>query len=117
MSESINIKLLLELSDGDREFVREILALFIQKTPIELERVRSFIKEKDAGGLSQTLHKIKSFTTPLGLPELRTKIARLEKVVKTHELATLQDELADFLSSMNNLTEKAKDQLAELNPD
>jgi len=117
MSESINIKLLLEISDGDREFVREILALFIQKTPEELERVRSFMDERNTDGLSNTLHKIKSFTTPLGLPELRSKITRLEKVVKTHELATLQKELADFLLSMNDLTENAKDQLEELKPD
>ena len=114
MADSINIEGLLSLSDGDKEFVKEILVLFREQVPIELKNLKDLMQKEDREGLSQLLHKLKSFTSPLGLKDLGAEISRLEKVAKTDDLASLQSELDDLILSMENLVERTKYQLEEI---
>lgn len=117
LQEKINIDSLLKLSDGDRKFVEEILSLFIERTPRELEKAGKFLEENKPSQLAEVLHKLKSFTTPLGLVQLQSKISLLENVIKTHEIAGFQDELNALLCHVEGIVERAKSQLKEFKSD
>jgi HPt (histidine-containing phosphotransfer) domain-containing protein len=114
MKETIDTKSLLNLSGGDVEFVKEILSLFIEKTPAELERAERLYGAGNRKELAEVIHKLKSFTTPLGLINLQTELSRLEKVVKTTELASFRSEFEEVLLHIKEIAGRAKSQLREL---
>lgn len=110
----IDTNALLKLSDGDEDFVIEILSLFIERTPEELNQIRKFRKSKDVEELSRIFHKLKSATTLLGVGGMREDLSRLEKVIKTHELAHLQADIDQVLLDLDRLVENAILQLEVL---
>jgi HPt (histidine-containing phosphotransfer) domain-containing protein len=114
MTETIDTNSLLKLSGGDEEFVKEILSLFIERTPSELKKAKTFYKEAKTEELTEVIHKLKSFTTPLGLMQLQAKLSGLEKVVKTNELASFSFELEQVLLNIEEIIGRAKSQLDEL---
>jgi len=114
MAETIDTNALLKLSGGDEEFVKEVLSLFIERTPLELKKAKQYCKEEKTEELAEVIHKLKSFTTPLGLIQLQAKLSGLEKVVKTNELASFRFELEQVLLNVEEIVGRAKSQLEEL---
>lgn len=115
MNESIDIQALSELSGGDEEFVKEILNLFIENTPLELNKMRSHLEKHETKELAEALHKMKSFSAPLGLNEMRTKIYSLEEKLKSNDLSAVKTEMNDFFLFMEDLVQRTEVQIDKLN--
>ncbi len=115
MDESIDIKALSELSGGDKEFVREILLLFVENTPLEIKKMKGHLEKEETEELREVLHKMKSFSAPLGLNEMRTKIYNLENNLKSDDISASGIEINDFFIFMEGLVQRTEVQIDKLN--
>jgi len=115
MKETININALSELSGGDNEFVKEILQLFVENTPAELKKMKKHLDDNNAKELAEVLHKMKSYSAPLGLEQMRLKIYNLESNLKSKDALAIKDEVDEFVLFMENLIENTNIQITHLN--
>ena len=73
-----NLKHLEEISDGSNEFIIEMLTLFIEEMPAELDKIDLHLQNKDWKSLKQVIHKIKSSITCVGLKEIESTVKDAE---------------------------------------
>ena len=62
-----NLNYLKELSNGNAEFVNEMIRLFLAEIPGEIQNLEKGIEEKDYDSIKQSAHKMKSTIPFVGL--------------------------------------------------
>lgn len=67
-----------ELAGGNREFMREIIELFVKQTPVDLALLHEFIDQKDWQQVANQAHRIKPTLNYVGAVALREEIQQLE---------------------------------------
>ncbi len=68
-SDLIDLSYLRELSGGSEEFEKEMIELYLNQTPIELEILNKAIEREDFAGVKATAHKLKSSFSLMGVNE------------------------------------------------
>lgn len=107
----INRQDLLELYEGDEQYMREIFEIFMQSIPIELAEMRELLESSDWKNFAAKAHKIKPSFKMVGLGVLSTHVEELERVKRAFDAAEL---LHDFASFEANITQALKLVQAEL---
>lgn len=74
----IDLSYLKEISGNDQEFIKEMLALFIQTTAAEAANLRDLLAKEDFEAIGHLAHKIKAPIQMLGATELFELIRLLE---------------------------------------
>lgn len=77
-----DLKFLREISDGNEQFFREFIEMFLTNTPSALNDLTTSYRDKDWEKLRQTAHKIKPSFNYVGLKEIHTLAARVEESAK-----------------------------------
>jgi histidine phosphotransfer protein HptB len=78
----IDLKHLAQLSEGDRDFEKELLVLYLQDTTEQLARLKTAAIAQDWETLYQTAHHIKGASGNVGAPEIAELAAQLEQHTK-----------------------------------
>lgn len=74
----IDLTYLYEMSCDDKNFVNEIIALFISKIPIELDLLEKSIKEQDYDSVKKIAHNMKSSLPIFKLDTLTSYLSAIE---------------------------------------
>ncbi len=92
-----------EITDGDTEFLKELVEIFNTDFPERLDRISLAIKEKDFNALDESAHSLKGASANLGLTSVYELSCKLEKMGKAKNIEganktfkQLEDELERF---------------------
>jgi signal transduction histidine kinase/DNA-binding response OmpR family regulator len=73
----LNLKYLLELSEGDNMFIKEMMQLYMNNIPLAINQIKSSIKASDIYNIKTEVHKLKS---SFGLFGVETGTELVEKI-------------------------------------
>ncbi|MFH1499583.1 MAG: Hpt domain-containing protein [Verrucomicrobiota bacterium] len=76
------IENLRELGGGDDSFLREILGIYLQDTPLRLAELHAALASGDQGGFARAAHTIKGSSSNIGAEEVRLLSESLEQQAK-----------------------------------
>lgn len=92
-----------EITDGDMEFLKELIEIFRDDCPERLGVISSAIKEKDFKALDEAAHALKGSAGNLGLTRVYELALKLEKMGKGEDISgadetfkELEEELERF---------------------
>ena len=80
----VNFDYLTELSDGDPDFVKEMVAMFLKNTPTALTSILGFNETNDMIQLKGVVHKLKSSLKVFGLKKALEKVEIIEEEILTN---------------------------------
>lgn len=110
---TLNLAYIKKLAVGNDAFVREILQIFTEDTPLELERLNSAIKQKDYEVIKDTAHRMKSSLKLVGLEKIAPHFSKLEALAAENgnisDIAKLVDEVSTvFIPAFKEASELLK---------
>lgn len=76
-------KHIMEITDGDTEFLKELIEMFNGDCPEKLNGISEAIKGKDFNTLDETAHALKGASGNLGLTSVYELAMKLENMGKT----------------------------------
>jgi signal transduction histidine kinase/DNA-binding response OmpR family regulator len=86
------------LTAGDKEFMKEMIQIFIRSAKTGLENINAALKEENWAEIREAAHKMAAPCNHIGAKDLYTQIKQLEKITK--EQASLQL-VPDLVISIN----------------
>lgn len=107
----INLDYLNEISEGDQDFIREMISLFIVNTPISLEEIRHSFEKNDFVKLKSEIHKLKSSFNLLGIEQVSQCIISIEKEL---ERGGNNEKLKKQLNEFDELSHESLDEVRSI---
>ena len=83
--ELYDLKMIENISGGDPAFIRQMVKLFLDNMPVNINTLRAALENKDWEMMWKTAHKMKSTIDSLNINELRQDIRAIEYAGKTLE--------------------------------
>lgn len=103
-----SIKYYEDFSGGNKDFVKEMIQIYLEETPIILEQLNNFVLETNLDEASAACHKLKTSFTMMGINVAEVKL--LEELCRTKStnlplLVDLNEKIQKIgLSSLGSLT-------------
>lgn len=97
MGTRIDLEYLHEISDGDNEFLRDLLESFVNQTPAMVAELLALIKNEDWDAVAQRAHKLKPTFEYVGLISIRENMEYIEKTIKKNGDLSLIPGMVDNL--------------------
>lgn len=90
------------LNPGDNdEFLREIIGIFLEDTPVRLAELTQGLAAGDVGVFTRAAHSIKGSSSNIGASRLRAVAERLEHMSRKEGLAAVAPVLAELNSEFS----------------
>jgi two-component system, sensor histidine kinase and response regulator len=105
MTEIFNRQALLQRVEGDEELLEEMLDIFLEYTPQQLQEIRQALKSGDAPGLQGRAHSIKGAAASISAEAVREAAGQLEQAGKNHDLEQAGVILETLNREFSRLTE------------
>ena len=103
------------LYGDDKEYARVMINLFIKTVPLEIERIRTLMKEKNCDALGKLTHQIKPSFSMVGFPELTEELQKIEKTIKGGaKFEDFSPMIVDFLYKFEPCTKLLEAELEKL---
>lgn len=80
-----DLSMIIEVSGGDEEFVRKMVALFIETVPVNLKELNTYLEAGNWEMVSKMAHKLKSTIDSMGIHSLNQDIRTVEHTAKKKE--------------------------------
>ncbi len=93
----IDWRSLQQLSDGDRQFERELLSMYVDDTRSHLSELGDAVIAKDAQRVMKLAHYLKGSSGNVGIKSLHSCAANLESQAREGQLASSQQILAEMI--------------------
>ncbi|WP_086477434.1 MULTISPECIES: Hpt domain-containing protein [Arenibacter] len=74
-----------EMAEGDEDFVRSVIAVFLEEVPQDLEELEKALELKNYEAVYKLAHKIKPNVDLLGMEQSRAKALEIETLAKKEE--------------------------------
>jgi HPt (histidine-containing phosphotransfer) domain-containing protein len=81
-TQKTDLSYLLNLSDGDLNFVKEIIEAFLQEIPLALQQLETHVKNQEWEASGKVVHKLKPNFAMLGMQKLETKAKQIDACLK-----------------------------------
>lgn len=91
------------LVNGDKAKAKEIALLFINETPLILERIKAHLQKSEWAHAAELVHKVKSRFGYLGEAELTDQLTECEVRLKTEKNVSFDNEL-EVVKELENRT-------------
>lgn len=104
----IDLDYIYTISDGDREFIKEILETFVKITPESIDTINDSLDQKQWQEIARVAHKIKPSILLLGIDQLTNLIKEIEQMAKK------QEELDQLTTKISLLNQYSLDVLADI---
>lgn len=78
----VNLEVLMEISEGSNDLMRDLIFLFISQIPVFSEQLDYYYKNEDFISLGKLAHKIKSSVSMMGISELSSDMKKLEHLAQ-----------------------------------
>jgi len=82
MELTLDLTFLKEISDGDQDFINDVLNTFLDEMPKDMAQMNQAITEQDIVMIGKMAHKTKSTLQTLGLFELKEAAFEIEQLSK-----------------------------------
>lgn len=102
----IDLTYLDTVSGGDKQFIRDILELFLTSTMADTTLLKEAIHRNDWAATASAAHKIKSSVNMLGNPEASALVASIEGNARNQE--GVDNIASDYSALENKLFEMAE---------
>lgn len=89
----IDLSYLKTFSDGDLDFVKEMVELFIEKIPMEIAELKRAIDAKEWPAAYKAAHDLKSSANFIGLKGIISDIMQIEDCTKNEHNFEMLDDL------------------------
>lgn len=107
---AIDLEYIRTFSDGDEDFVREMIELFSEKIPAEVAELNKAVEEKNWERAYKATHDLKSSTSFVGMEYLRKDVLELERCTKFTQDLELVPPLVEKISmECKKATQELKD--------
>lgn len=83
MELTVDLTFLNEISDGDQEFITDVLQTFLEEMPKDMTQLRSAITTENIVEIGKVAHKTKSTLQTLGLHDLKEMAFEIERSAKS----------------------------------
>ncbi len=93
----IDWRALKQLSDGDSQFERELLSMFVDDTRSNLSELGDAVMARDAQRVTKLAHYLKGSCGNVGIMSLHSCAANLESQARRGDLASSQQLLAEMI--------------------
>lgn len=80
-----NLDKLIEMADGDQDFINSVISVFLEEVPQDLEHLESAIENMDYENVYKLAHKIKPNVDLLGMEQTRATALEIETLGKSSE--------------------------------
>ena len=90
---------LIELTNGDDAFIREMIALFLKNTPQTMDLLNTSLINGEFSDLSDMAHKLKSSIQIIGDKKLHEIIKEIEQEAKVNPVKEKLSSSVDVLNS------------------
>jgi len=90
------------MAGGDKEFLKEVLNIFINDYPAKLSSLKEAVAKKDFKTIVELAHALKGAAANLGLSSIQELLCQLEYAGKEHQsenLETIYQKLAQELKA------------------
>lgn len=94
---TIDLTYLKTFSDGDLDFVKEMVELFIEKIPTEAAELRRAVDAKEWAATYKAAHDLKSSANFIGLKDLIDSIIKMEDCAKNERNLDTVDDLKEHI--------------------
>lgn len=88
MKLELDLSYLNEISDGDKEFIADVLNTFLEEMPKDMAEMSNAITENNVIMVGKMAHKTKSTLHTLGLNELKEMALKIEQTAKSNPTHT-----------------------------
>lgn len=111
----VDLSYLHELAGGSREFMVEMIEMFLEQTPGYFQQIREAIKEQNWKRVAEVAHKIKPTLAFMGIESARANIASIENKARSgqqlEEIAPAFDQLDQVSDELFASLKEAKESL------
>lgn len=104
----------LELVDGDREFLNEIVDLFLENLSKNMGEIREAIGKSDAHALERAAHSLKGSVSNFGAKRAFDAAYRLEVVGRDGRVSEMEEALSEMEVEVRDLEAVMKGVLGEI---
>jgi HPt (histidine-containing phosphotransfer) domain-containing protein len=104
MALQYNLAKVYEISENDNDFALQIVSLFLEEVPVEIENMKNSIEEKDYTKTYASAHKIKPTLDLLGMDIAYEDNMQIMNWTKTEGK---RKEIKDVYKSLKNRVEEA----------
>lgn len=112
----INLENLRTLSRQNDAFIREILEVYLENTPKDIERMHEAVLARDWQVVRYFAHKLKSSSFTIGFNEGHAKFQQIEQMVRNEEFGDRVDTLfAEAQNICDLCITEVKDELEKYN--
>jgi HPt (histidine-containing phosphotransfer) domain-containing protein len=88
-----------ELADGDEDFIKSVVAVFLDEVPEDLGQLEVAIKQKNYPSIYQLAHKIKPNVDLLGMEQTRAAALEIENLGKQGNTGEQIDKIFPILKN------------------
>lgn len=114
LKHTLDLKYLRMISDGDLDFMKDLLRTFVKTTPEALDELREALASKDWTKMGRVMHKVKPSYLLIDVPEVSELVKSLEFNAKNSvNIPDIPDQVASLLESSEELMATVKTLLAE----
>lgn len=122
LNEEVPLEKLFDLSIleelGDHSSVLDIINIFFENIPKEIDQLQSYLKENNADKLSKLAHKIKGAVSILQSTELAALLKNMElQAIGKTDISFLEkdmDKISNLFSTLNDQLQKERDKIIKL---
>ncbi len=82
MKVTLDLTYLNQISEGDKEFINDILKTFLEEMPKDIEQIKNGLNNNNNTIIGKMAHKSKATLHLLGLEELKKLALNLEQTIK-----------------------------------
>jgi PAS domain S-box-containing protein len=112
----VNIQRLNDITDGDREFERELIEAFLADTERHVTDLESAVREEDGEALKIQAHAIKGSSANAGARRLEEIAVRLEEIRVEKESERARELIEDLRSEFERVREYLLDHMESHQP-
>lgn len=106
MELTVDLTFLNEISDGDQDFITDVLNTFLAEMPKDMAQLKHAIEQQDAVDIGRVAHKTKSTLQTLGLHDLKELAYSIEQRAKKG--VTAQELIPDSNTFMEYICQACK---------
>jgi len=96
------------VSGGDENFIKKMVALFIETVPQNMQDLKNALKEENWDQVGKTAHKLKSTIDSMGIKSIRQEIRTVEANARQKESL---DQVAPLVATIDNVIQECIGQL------
>lgn len=106
----IDLTYLDEISNGNKDFVYELIDMFLEQMPEYQEIMNELYSKKDWYNLGRAAHKAKSAVLMVGMNDLAAELKKLEEYAKVEKnIDGYKEIIAKFVRISNNAIVELKE--------